>query len=73
MLGEMTRSMQEVHEGRRVVKIYEGVYLRLPGFPRCWNLRARSSSTPFHAEAADGAVGRSSVDLELTSRADLVL
>jgi subfamily B ATP-binding cassette protein MsbA len=24
MLGEMTRAVQEAHEGRRVVKIYDG-------------------------------------------------
>ena len=55
MLGEMTRAVQEVHEGRRVVKIYEGekyenerfrhINARLRGFAMRMQV-AWSASTP---------------------------
>jgi subfamily B ATP-binding cassette protein MsbA len=64
MLGEMTRSVQEVHEGRRVVKIYDGegyenerfrhINARLRGFAMRMQV-AWSAATPLTQIA--GALG----------------
>lgn len=64
MLGEMTRSVQEVHEGRRVVKIYDGegyenerfrhINARLRGFAMRMQV-AWSAATPLTQIA--GATG----------------